>query len=158
MGKTLVAYFSASGVTGKIAERIAEALGADIFQIKPAEEYTLADLNWNDSKSRSSLEMNDKSSRVAIAEKVSDMASYDRIIIGYPIWWGVAPHIINSFLESYDLSGKTIIPFASSGGSGIGNTDGYLGDSVKGGNLMKGRLLKVTSSKDEIKDWLDGIG
>ncbi|MDU2694527.1 MAG: flavodoxin, partial [Intestinibacter bartlettii] len=120
--KSLVTYFSASGVTKKVAEKLAEAAGADLFEIKPEVAYTEADLNWMDKKSRSSIEMNDKSFRPAIAEKCNNMADYDVVYIGFPIWWYVAPTIINTFLESYDFSGKTIVLFATSGGSGFGNT------------------------------------
>ena len=120
--KSLVTYFSASGVTKKVAEKLAEAAGADLFEIKPEVAYTEADLNWMDKKSRSSIEMNDKSFRPAIAEKYNNMADYDVVYVGFPIWWYVAPTIINTFLESYDFSGKTIVLFATSGGSGFGNT------------------------------------
>ena len=128
--KSLVTYFSASGVTKKVAEKLAEAAGADLFEIKPEVAYTEADLNWMDKKSRSSIEMNDKSFRPAIAEKCNNMADYDVVYIGFPIWWYVAPTIINTFLESYDFSGKTIVLFATSGGSGFGNTVAELKRSV----------------------------
>ena len=118
--KILVAYFSASGVTAKAAWKLSEAIGADLHEIKPEVLYSSADLNWMDKKSRSSVEMNDPSSRPTIAEKLADMEKYDVVFVGFPIWWYVAPTIINTFLESYDLTGKTIIPFATSGGSGIG--------------------------------------
>lgn len=120
--KKLVAYFSASGVTKSVAERLAKAASADLFEIKPEVPYTSADLNWTDKQSRSSREMQDPSSRPAIAEKLGNMAEYDAIFLGFPIWWYVAPTIINTFLESYDFAGKTIIPFATSGGSGMGET------------------------------------
>ena len=120
--KSLVTYFSASGVTKKVAEKLAEAAGADLFEIKPEVAYTEADLNWMDKKSRSSIEMNDKSFRPAIEEKCNNMADYDVVYVGFPIWWYVAPTIINTFLESYDFSGKTIVLFATSGGRGFGNT------------------------------------
>lgn len=122
----LVAYFSASGVTAKAAWKLAEASGADIFEIKPEIPYTRADLNWMDKKSRSSIEMNNPPSRPAIAEQLPDMEKYDIIFVGFPIWWYVAPTIINTFLESYDFSGKTIIPFATSGGSNLGRTNDKL--------------------------------
>ena len=154
MSKILVAYFSASGTTARLAKNIADTLGGDLFAIEPAEPYTAADLNWNNSSSRSSVEMNDRSSRVAIARKVENMADYDTIVIGYPIWWGVAPHIINSFLESYDLTGKTVIPFATSGGSGIGTPENYLAPSAKGATLRGGELLRVTAGKAEIESLL----
>ena len=154
MSKILVAYFSASGTTARLAKNIAETLGGDLFAIDPAEPYTSADLNWTNSRSRSSVEMNDKSSRVAVAGKVENMADYDTIVIGYPIWWGVAPHIINSFLESYDLTGKTVIPFATSGGSGIGNPEAYLKPSAKGATLRGGKLLRASAGKAEIESLL----
>ena len=135
--KSLVTYFSASGVTKKVAEKLAEAAGADLFEIKPEVAYTEADLNWMDKKSRSSIEMNDKSFRPAIAEKCNNMADYDVVYIGFPIWWYVAPTIINTFLESYDFSGKTIVLFATSGGSGFGNTVAELKRSVSDTTVIK---------------------
>ena len=120
--KKLVAYFSATGTTRKAAERLAKAVGADLFEIKPAVPYTHADLNWHNSHSRSSVEMNDPASRPEIAERFDRMDEYDVVYIGFPIWWYVAPTIINTFVESYDFSGKTILPFATSGGSGMGKT------------------------------------
>ncbi len=154
MAKTLVAYFSASGTTARVAKTVAQTANADIYEIRPVKEYTLADLNWSNPSSRSSLEMNDKSSRVEIDGSVSGMADYDTVLIGYPIWWGVAPHIINTFLESYDLSGKTVIPFATSGGSGIGNPNSYLGSSVKGAVLKKGKLFSAGATSSDIEKWL----
>lgn len=141
MAKKLVAYFSASGVTRRAAERLAQEEGADLFEIRPVQPYTTEDLNWMNKKSRSTLEMQDKSSRVEIAEKVPDMDQYDEIFIGFPIWWGVAPHIINSFLEQYDFSGKTISPFATSGGSGYGRSTEELKNSAPGAKWNKGRML-----------------
>ena len=119
MGKTLVAYFSASGVTAKAAEKIAEAIGADLYEIRPQLPYTAKDLDWMNRNSRSSVEMNDPASRPAIAQSLDNMAQYDTILVGFPIWWYVEPRIIDTFLESYDFSGKTMIPFATSGSSGI---------------------------------------
>lgn len=118
-GKTLVAYFSASGVTAKAAESIAKSIGAELYEIQPAIPYSSADLDWMNQKSRSSVEMNDPTSRPTIAEPVSNMAQYDTILVGFPIWWYVEPRIVDTFLESYDFSGKTMIPFATSGSSGI---------------------------------------
>ena len=135
--KSLVTYFSASGVTKKVAEKLAEAAGADLFEIKPEVAYTEADLNWMDKKSRSSIEMNDKSFRPAIAEKYNNMADYDVVYVGFPIWWYVAPTIINTFLESYDFSGKTIVLFATSGGSGFGNTVAELKGSFSYTTVIK---------------------
>lgn len=126
MSKKLVAYFSASGVTKGVSERLAEAAGADLFQIKPAVPYTNADLDWTNRKSRSSVEMSNPNSRPEIAERLANMQEYDVVFLGFPIWWYVAPTIINTFLESYDFSGKTIILFATSGGSGLGKTEQVL--------------------------------
>ena len=141
--KSLVTYFSASGVTKKVAEKLAEAAGADLFEIKPEVAYTEADLNWMDKKSRSSIEMNDKSFRPAIAEKCNNMADYNVVYVGFPIWWYVAPTIINTFLESYDFSGKTIVLFATSGGSGFGNTVAELKGSVSDTTVIKEKYLIV---------------
>lgn len=147
MSKVLVSYFSASGVTAKVAKNIAEAAGADLFEIKPEVPYTTADLNWMDKNSRSTVEMKDKSSRPAIAEKLSNMADYDTVYVGFPIWWYVAPTIINTFLESYDMAGKKIILFATSGGSGFGKTVENLegscpGASIKEGGVLSGRMRR----------------
>lgn len=120
--KKLVAYFSASGVTKNAAEKLAGLAGADLFEIKPAVPYTRADLDWTDKNSRSTVEMKDPASRPEIAEKCENMDEYDTVFVGFPIWWYVAPTIIDTFLESYDFSGKTVIPFATSGGSGMGKT------------------------------------
>lgn len=141
MANKLVAYFSASGVTKKAAEKLAKEEGADLFEIRPVQAYTSADLNWMDKQSRSSLEMKDKASRVEIAEKVPNMDQYDEIFLGFPIWWGVAPHIINSFLEQYDLTGKTISPFATSGGSGYGRSNKELEPSAPGAKFNPGRMV-----------------
>lgn len=157
MGKILVAYFSASGVTAKTAERLAAAAGADLYEIKPEIPYTQADLDWTDKKSRSSVEMSDPKSRPAITGKVSGMESYDIIFVGFPIWWYVAPTIINTFLESYDLTGKTIIPFATSGGSGMGKTNEKLQTSCQGATLLQGKMLNGRLSENELKNWLDGL-
>lgn len=157
MSKILVAYFSASGVTAKTAERLAAAAGADLYEIKPTIPYTQADLDWTNKKSRSSVEMSDPKSRPAIAGKVSGMESYNTIFVGFPIWWYVAPTIINTFLESYDLTGKTIIPFATSGGSGMGKTNEKLLPSCPGAALLQGKMLNGRVSENELKKWLDGL-
>lgn len=140
--KSLVVYFSCSGVTKKTAELLSDVAGADLFEIRPEVPYTKADLDWMDKKSRSTVEMNDPSSRPAIADKVEHMEQYDTVYVGFPIWWYVAPTIINTFLESYDFSGKTVIPFATSGGSGMGKTEAVLHalcpDSV---NWKRGKML-----------------
>ena len=155
--KSLVTYFSASGVTKKVAEKLAEAAGADLFEIKPEVAYTEADLNWMDKKSRSSIEMNDKSFRPAIAEKCNNMEDYDVVYIGFPIWWYVAPTIINTFLESYDFSGKTIVLFATSGGSGFGNTVAELKRSVSDTTVIKeGKVFNSGVSKDQL--WVNDLG
>lgn len=152
MHKILVAYFSASGVTKGVAQRLAKAVGADLFEIRPAVPYTQADLNWTDKKSRSSVEMNDPLSRPEIAEKLPNMADYDTVFVGYPIWWYVAPHIINTFVESYDLSGKTLVAFATSGGSGIGKTVEELKKLYPDANWKDGKLLNTISDK-ELVGW-----
>lgn len=153
MSKTLVAYFSASGVTAKLADTLAEAIGADLYEIRPEEPYTNADLDWTNKKSRSSREMADKTFRPAIAGRVENMDQYDRIFVGFPIWWYVAPTIINTFLEQYDLTGKTVIPFATSGMSGMGNTNVELRDSCKGADLKKGKRFGAGVKVSELKSW-----
>ena len=139
--KKLVAYFSAQGNTRKAAERLAKAVGADLFEIKPETPYTSADLNWNDKHSRSTVEMKDKSSRPKIAEKLDNMSDYDTVFVGFPIWWYVAPTIINTFLESYDFSGKTLISFDTSGGSGMGKTLDGLKAVCPEANWKEGKLV-----------------
>lgn len=159
MSKKLVAYFSASGATEQVAKTLAEAVKADLYQIKPAVSYTSADLNWNDKKSRSSLEMNDPASRPELADKNADVESYDVIFIGFPIWWYVAPHLINTFLESYDFSGKTVVLFATSGGSGFGKTIENLKGSMSATTIIKeGGLLNTRMSKDEMVEWVNQLG
>ena len=145
--KKLVAYFSASGTTKKAAERLAKAAGADLFEIKPVVPYSSADLNWMDKESRSSVEMNDPSSRPEIAEKLSNMADYDTVFIGFPIWWYVAPHIIHTFLESCDFSGKTLVPFATSGGSGMGKTVDELRKLCPNADWKAGKLVNGASDQ-----------
>ena len=151
--KTLVAYFSASGTTKMVANRLAGAIGADIFEIEPKIPYSNQDLDWTDENSRSSLEMNDRSSRPEVTKKVSNMEQYDKIFVGFPIWWYVAPTIINSFLEQYDLSGKTIVPFATSGGSGMGETNKHLEPSCKGAVLKDGKRFATYVSEEGLKAW-----
>ena len=148
MAKTLVAYFSASGVTKKSAEKLAAAAKADIYEIKPAVPYTKADLNWMDKKSRSSVEMGNKSFRPEIVKDDLDLSQYDTILVGFPIWWYVAPTIINTFLESYDFSDKKIVLFATSGGSGFGNTVAELKPSAPGAEIVEGKLLNRATDKD----------
>ena len=151
--KTLVAYFSASGTTKMVANRLAGAIGADIFEIEPKIPYSNQDLDWTNKNSRSSLEMNDRSSRPEVAKKVANMEQYDKIFVGFPIWWYVAPTIINSFLEQYDLSGKTIVPFATSGGSGMGETNKHLAPSCKGAVLKDGKRFATYVSEEGLKAW-----
>ena len=157
MSKKLVTYFSASGVTAKVAETLAEAIGADIFEIEPKVPYTEVDLNWMDKKARSTIEMSDPASRPEIAAKRDNMKDYDTIFVGFPIWWYVAPTIINTFLESYDLTGKTIIPFATSGGSDIGKTNERLTPSCKGAKLLNGKVFKHNVGHKELATWVDGL-
>ncbi|MFQ8706485.1 MAG: flavodoxin [Thomasclavelia sp.] len=154
MSKKLVAYFSASGTTADLAKTLALTVGGDLHEIVPAQSYTSADLDWTNKKSRSSIEMNNKSFRPAIANKVVNMEQYDVIYVGFPIWWYVAPTIINTFLESYDLTGKTIIPFATSGGSKMGNTNSELAPSCKKAILKNGKRFSVSTTKDELLSWM----
>lgn len=153
----LVAYFSASGTTAKAAKALAKAAGAELYEIKPAISYTSADLNWMDKRSRSSVEMNDKQSRPALADTDAPVAGYDVIFLGFPIWWYTAPTIINTFLESYDFSGKTIVLFATSGGSGLGKSAAGLRVSVPGARIVDGRLLNGRLNADELKTWVSGL-
>ena len=153
MSKVLVAYFSASGVTAKLAERLAAAIGADLHEIKPEKPYTSADLDWRDSNSRSSVEMKDKSFRPAIANSVENMDQYDTVFVAFPIWWYVAPTIINTFLEAYNLDGKKIVPLATSGSSGMGNTNKELAPSCKGATLEEGKRFAANAGEKELADW-----
>ena len=155
--KILVAVFSASGVTKNVGEEIARIAGADFFDIVPKEIYTEDDLNWMNKQSRSSIEMNNPASRPEIAGAVSDMASYGKVIIGFPIWWGVAPRIIETFLESYDFDGKTIIPFCTSEGSGVGRSDEELHKNVKGDAKWEKGVQINRPDESVIKKWLDGV-
>lgn len=157
MSRKLVAYFSASGVTAKVAEKLSEAIGADLYAIEPEVPYTKADLDWMDKKSRSTIEMNNPASRPAIAGKRDNMNDYDTVYVGFPIWWYVAPTIINTFLESYDLTGKTIIPFATSGGSDMGKTNEKLLPSCKGAKLLNGKVFKASVSGADLAKWAEGL-
>ncbi|MBQ1337549.1 MAG: NAD(P)H-dependent oxidoreductase [Thermoguttaceae bacterium] len=152
MTKKLVAYFSASGVTAKTAKKLAEAAGADLYEIKPAVPYTSADLNWSNKQSRSSVEMGDRSSRPAIADSDANIAAYDVVYVGFPIWWYVAPTIVNTFLESYDFSGKKIVLFATSGGSGFGKAAQGLQPSAPTATIVEG---KVNPSANDLKTLAD---
>ena len=157
MSRKLVAYFSASGVTAKVAEKLSEAIGADLYAIEPEVPYIKADLDWMDKKSRSTIEMNNPASRPAIAGKRDNMNDYDTVFVGFPIWWYVAPTIINTFLESYDLTGKTIIPFATSGGSDMGKTNEKLLPSCKGAKLLDGKVFKASVSGADLAKWAEGL-
>ena len=157
MNRKLVAYFSASGVTAKVAEKLSDIIGADLFAIEPKVPYTKADLDWMDKNSRSTLEMNDPASRPEIARVRDNMDEYDTVFVGFPIWWYVAPTIINTFLESYDMNGKTIIPFATSGGSGMGKTNEKLSRSCIGAKLVDGKVLKANVSAKELADWVSAL-
>ena len=157
MKKTLVAYFSASGVTAKAAKILAQAAGADLYEIKPKVPYTREDLDWMDKNSRSSVEMNDPASRPEIDGKMENMEEYGTIFVGFPIWWYMAPTIINTFLESYDLSGKTVIPFATSGSSGMGKTNEKLLPSCQGAVLLNGKMLNGNLSEASLKNWVEDV-
>ena len=158
MSRKLVAFFSASGVTAKAARALAEAAGADMFEIKPEIPYTRADLNWQDENSRSSVEMKNRTFRPKMAEGDARIASYDVVFVGFPIWWYVAPTIINAFLEKYDFSDKTIVLFATSGGSGFGKTvEGLKGSVSKTTAIREGRLLNRLPSVAELKKWVDDL-
>ena len=158
MSKKLVAYFSASGVTAKVADMLADAVGADIYEIRPEVPYTKADLNWMDKKSRSTIEMNDRTSRPAIADKNAKVEQYDTIFLGFPIWWYRAPSIINTFLESYNFSGKKIILFATSGGSKFGKTVEELKVSVPATcEIIEGKLLNGKQTIPSIREWTESL-
>ena len=151
MSKKLVAYFSASGTTARVADNLAKAAGADLYEIKPAVSYTKEDLNWMNKQSRSSVEMRDKSSRPALADTDADIAAYDTIFIGYPIWWYIAPTIINTFLEVYDFSGKKIVLFATSGGSGFGKAVDSLQPSAPDAEIIAGEILNGNPNEKKLK-------
>ena len=158
MSKKLAAYFSASGVTAELARTLAKAANADLYEIKPEVPYTNDDLNWRNAQSRSTIEMRNSSSRPAIADKDANIAEYDIIFVGFPIWWYAAPTIINTFLESYDFAGKTIIPFATSGSSGFGNTLEKLKPLVSAAAVWKeGKLLNGKPSIDTLSAWISSL-
>ena len=159
MSKKLVAYFSASGVTAELAKSLVGAAGADLYEIKPKIPYTKADLDWTDRESRSTIEMQDQAFRPQLADTNANIADYDVIFVGFPIWWYVAPTIINTFFESYDFAGKTIVPFATSGSSGLGKTVEKLKPSVAGTAIIKdGKLLSGGASKDILTQWVESLG
>ena len=156
--KVLVAYFSATNTTEGVAEHIANGLNADIYEIVPEDPYTDADLNYNDNNSRTTIEMNDPSARPAISGSVDNMDQYDIVFLGYPIWWGEAPRIVSTFMESYDFSGKTIVPFCTSGGSGIGSSASNLERLTSGATWLDGRRLNGSDSQDTVMEWVNSLG
>ena len=157
MSKALVAYFSASGVTKKLAQTLAEAIGADLFEIEPKVPYTRADLNWMDKQSRSTIEMQNPASRPELAGTCKSIADYDTVFVGFPIWWYVAPTIVNTFLESCDLTGKTVVPFATSGGSGMGGEDVLRSACSKGTKWLPGKRLRSGESAGAVQGWVDKL-
>ena len=158
MSRILVAYFSATGTTARAARGIADALGADTYEIEPAQPYTSADLDWHDRESRSSVEMNDETCRPAIAGATCDAGAYDAVFVGFPVWWYVEPRIIDTFLESHDFSGKTIIPFATSGGSGLGRAPQRMQKIAAGSTVVEGRLLNGRQSAESLRAWAEELG
>lgn len=157
MSKSLVAFFSAGGTTKRVAEKLAAATNYDLYEIKPAVPYTSDDLNWLNKHSRSSVEMNDLSSRPELADKDANIVSYDRIYLGFPIWWYTAPHIILTFLESYDFTGKTIILFVTSGGSGLGKTAKELAASCPGATIVSSGICNGNPSEVSLKQWAENL-
>ena len=155
MSKKLVAYFSASGTTAKVAKNLANAAGAELYEIKPAVPYSRADLNWQDKQSRSSVEMRDKSSRPELADTDANIAEYETIFIGFPTWWYIAPTIINTFLEAYDFSGRKIVLFATSGGSGFGKAVASLQPSAPKATIIEGEILNGSPSEAKLKAFAD---
>lgn len=156
--QVLVAYFSATGTTEGVAENIAGGLDADLYEIVPEEPYTDDDLDYHDDNSRSTIEMNDPSSRPAISGSVENMEQYSIVFIGYPIWWGEAPRIVSTFMESYDFSGKTIVPFCTSGGSGIGSSASNLEELTTGATWLDGQRLNGSDSQDTVMEWVNSLG
>ena len=154
MKKILVAYFSASGVTEKVAKKLAEAAGADLFEIRPEQPYTRADLNWMDKKSRSTVEMKDRNCRPAMAEK-PDVSGYNVILVGFPVWWYREPSVIDTFMESADFTGKTVVPFCTSGGSGLGDSAKNLQALAPGANVLEGKRFSASVSSNELKSWAE---
>ena len=143
-------------VTKRLSENLAEVIGADIFEMVPLEKlYTDADLNWQDQNSRSSVEMKDRSCRPVIASRVEDMAKYEVVFVGFPVWWYREPSIIDTFKQAYDFAGKTIIPFATSGSSGIGDSGKNLAELAKGAKVEEGKRFSANASNDELKAWAD---
>ena len=157
MSKGLVAYFSASGVTRRVAENLAKSAGADLFEIVPEQIYTNADLNWQDKKSRSSVEMNDRNSRPVISSKIDDIKQYSHVFVGFPVWWYREPSIIDTFMESYDWNGITVIPFCTSGGSGLGDAGKNMQILGKGAKVIDGKRLSGNASEEDLKTWINGL-
>ena len=153
MGKVLVAYFSAGGTTKKVAQRLAGSIGADLHEIEPKVPYTRGDLNWMSKRSRSSVEMNDRSARPEIASRVDDMAQYDVVFVGFPVWWYREPSIIDTFMELYDITGKTVVPFATSGGSRIGDSGKNMQALTKGAKVEAGKRFAANAPEKELVDW-----
>ncbi len=158
MKKILTAYFSAGGETAKLAKTIADVAGGDLFEIKPEQPYAAADLDWTDKHSRSTVEMNNSSSRPSISGSITDMAQYNTVFVGFPIWWYQAPRIIETFLESYDFAGKTLIPFATSGGSGMGKTDSILKAVCPAAKWLPGKRMRSSESPSAVQRWIDELG
>lgn len=155
MTKSLVAYFSASGQTAKLSQTLSTAISADLFEIVPAEPYTKDDLNWMNKKSRSSVEMSDRSARPEIATRVQDMGQYDMVFVGFPVWWYREPSIIDTFMEAYDFTGKKVIPFCTSGGSGLGDAAKNLRELAPGATVVDGKRFSPRASEKELKAWAE---
>lgn len=158
MSSKLVTYFSASGTTARAAQNLARAIDADLFEIVPEQPYSSADLNWNNSSSRSSVEMNDDACRPGVSSMVDHMESYDTVFVGFPIWWYVEPRIIDTFLESYNFEGKTIVPFATSGGSGLGKASQRMQTIAKGSTVKPGKLLNGRQDAASLQQWVSEMG
>ncbi len=157
MANKLVAYFSATGTTERVAKDLAAAIDADLFEIAPAKPYTAADLNWRDKASRSSVEMNDEACRPALTATVDDMSRYDTVFVGFPVWWYVEPRIIDTFLEAHDLAGKTIVPFATSGGSGLGKAPRRMQQLAPSANVLAGKVLNGRPNAAKLKAWAERL-
>ena len=157
MNKSLVAYFSATGTTERAAKSLAKAAGADLYRITPAQPYSSRDLNWNNSSSRSSVEMGNDSARPALAQVAPDLSPYDVVFVGFPIWWYVEPRIIDTFLESTDFAGKTIVPFATSGGSGLGKAPERMASLTPGATVLPGKLLNGGPSDTTLRTWIENL-
>jgi hypothetical protein len=157
MSKALVAYFSASGTTKRVAENLAAAIGADLFEIAPEVPYTTADLNWRDKHSRTTLEKNDEGARPALAATPGDLAAYDTVFVGFPVWWYVEPRIIDTFLEATDLTGKTVVPFATSGGSGLGQAPKRMQTMAPGARVVAGKVLNGNPSAASLRSWAESL-